>query len=81
MRKDTGLTDKFGNPIHAGDVLRIGMRRGDDAGWSTMVVAWNEAANEWGLLDARWPEKREFGQMQWDERLREIVAASGAGGG
>lgn len=73
-RRFTQLLDADGRPIFEGDLLSVGMRVGDASGWTVEVVAWNNAAGEWGLLDL--PTRTEFMQMQRDQRLRKLTGQS-----
>jgi len=39
MKKEfTGMLDKNGKRIHVGDTLKVGIRRGDERGWSIEMV-------------------------------------------
>lgn len=70
MKRFTGLLDRNLNRIYEGDLLRSGMRRGDHRGWTTEIVA-ALPSGEWALMDRA--TQTEFGQMQWDQELREVV--------
>jgi len=76
LRRFTRLFDKDGLPIYEGDLLRTGMRRDDDAGWTTEIVAWQESCNEWALLPAPANFGHEFMQMQHDQELRQLTGES-----
>ena len=71
LRRFTRLFDANGLPIYEGDFLRVGMRRADESGWTVEIVAWNDAAGEWGLLDLL--TGTEFMQMQRDAELRQLT--------
>lgn len=67
----TGLLDNCCLRINEGDLVRVGMRRGDDvSGWTTERVVWLDGDREWGLADPKTGEKM---QMQWDQELRALV--------
>jgi hypothetical protein len=68
----TGLLDNCCLKINEGDLIRVGMRRGDDTSWSSRTerVVWSEKDQEWELADPKTGEKM---QMQWDQELRAKV--------
>lgn len=75
LRRFTKLFDANSLPIYEGDIISTGMRRGDDAGWTEEVVAWQESCNEWALLPM--PNfGHEFMQMQHDRQLRKLTGKS-----
>lgn len=74
LRRFTKLCDVDGLPIYEGDLLSVGMRVGDDAGWTTEVVARCGETGEWALVDQA--TRTEFMPMQRDYRLRKLTGES-----
>ena len=66
----TGLLDNCCLKINEGDLIRVGMRRGYDGGWTTERVVWLDGDHEWALADPKTGEKM---GMQWDQELRAKV--------
>jgi hypothetical protein len=73
-RRFTRLYDASGLPIYEGDLLSVGMRLGDENGWTTEVVARRGETGEWALVDQA--TRTEFMQMQHDYRLRKLTGES-----
>jgi hypothetical protein len=67
----TGLLDAKGCPIFEGDLIRVGMRRGDAQGWTLEKVV--RANGRWMLAD---PKTGELMEMQTDMMLRVRVGPS-----
>lgn len=64
----TGLLDVKQIPIYEGDLIWVGMRRGDVRGWTLeRVVRGSGNSDPWMLADPKTGEKM---QMQWDQELR-----------
>lgn len=74
-RQFTGLLDNCCLKIFEGDLIRVGMRRGDINGWSSVLerVVWLTDDREWGLADSKTGEKM---GMQWDQELRAKVTTN-----
>jgi hypothetical protein len=66
----TGLLDNCCLRINEGDLIRVGMRRKDDRGWTIHRVVWLASDREWGLED---PKTGEREGMQLDQELRAKV--------
>lgn len=67
----TGLLDVKCRPIYEGDLIWVGMRRGDTRnGWTLERVIRGSGNDPWMLAD---PKTGETMQMQWDQELRGVV--------
>lgn len=72
----TGLLDRNLNKIYEGDMLWIGMRRGDDTGWTCdRVGRRNRRGLSWFTRVTEWILVSPYGetmQMQNDQELRDL---------
>jgi hypothetical protein len=74
-RQSTGLLDRNLKRIYLNDTIRVGMRRGDDAGWTTGRVVFNKGPEfySWSAFRLVDDKTGEYHDMQLDQELRELV--------
>ena len=72
----TGLLDKNGDRIYIGDLISVGMRRGDTSGWTIEKVVRRYSKFKYLFKDERWSQyclvndSGERMDMQLDQELR-----------